>query len=330
MSTRPIVLILVAALCGAAPGVNAQTHRASVLVFDEVPQNFAVDPVSQRVFVPLRNGNRVAEIALTGELIEVASHAPGAAPNRVNLSADGHDLWVALRGSGQVARLDRASGVTQSFDVGAALGSLDTWDVMPGLAGEVYASASPSVGVAHVARLDVASGQATRVAGGAAVSLSPYFEIDRVGGWLYLGELTSDFTLRKLAAGSVLAPIVATARVQPGWASLSLKPDGKQIAVSGWSFVLWTNTLDAATPPLFGVPAYRPDSAEMGVFSTGSITVRETTGYTTVRSVDAFGCGFSQQPQHFVALPRGDGWLLLSGNRLCKVESSDFVYSSGF
>lgn len=329
MFTRPIVLILVAGLCSAAPGVNAQTHHASVLVFDEVPQNFAVDPVAQRVFVPLRNGNRVAEIALTGELIEVASHAPGAAPNRVNLSADGHDLWVALRGSGQVARLDRASGVTEKFDVGAALGSLDTWDVMPGLAGEVYASASPSAGVAHVARLDLASGQATRVAGGEVVSLLPYFEIDRVGGWLYLGELTNEFTLRKLNANSALAPIVGTVRVQFGGASMSLKPDGSQIAVSGTS-ILWTNTLEAGAPPLFGIPAYRPDTAEIGVFSTGSITVRETTGYTTVRGVDAFPCGFTEGPKHFVALPRGDGWLLLSGNRLCKVESSDFVFSSGF
>lgn len=309
---------------------HAQAHRASVIVFGEVPENFAVDPVAQRVFVPLTGANRVAEIALPGNLVEVDSHEPGNAPKRVNLNADGSELWIALKGNGRVARLQRTTGAIQEFDVAAALGSLATWDAMPGLSGEVYVSASPSAGIAHVARLDVASGIATRVAGGEAVSLSPYFEIDRNAGWLYLGERSSPYKLRKLDATAAEAPIIAAATPEVGSSSLSLKPDGSQIVVGGWSIVLWTSTLTSAGQPLLGVPAYRPDSDEIGVFSTGSITVRETSGYTVARDVNAFGCGFTQQPQHFVALPRGDGWLLLAGNRLCKVEDSDFVHASGF
>lgn len=325
------VTLVVAALIGTiAMDVHAQAHRVSLLVFPEMPQNFAVDTDAQRVFVPMHGGHRVAEIALPGELQEVASHALGNEPVRVNLSADRSELWVALAGAGRVARMTRASAAVQDFDVSAALGSVATWDVMPGLAGEVYVSANPFSGEAFIARLDPATGQATRVADGQVISRMPIFEIDRRAGWLYLGEVGSPFVLRKLDATQNVVPIVLSTTVQFGSIGLSLKPDGSQIAINGSSPVLWTSDFGSASATLFGTPIYRADAAELGVFSTGTITVRETTNYTITRSVDAFGCGFSQSPQQVSALPRGDGWLMLSGNRLCKVESSDYLHASGF
>ncbi len=327
---RSVTLVLSALIGTIAMDAHAQAHRVSLLVFPEVPQNFAVDTVAQRVFVPIRGGHRVAEIALPGELQEVASHALGNEPNRVNLSADGSRLWAALGGSGRVARMNRVGGAVQDFDVSVALGSLETWDVMPGLAGEVYVSASPGASQAFIARLDPATGQATRVADGQVINRMPFFEIDRRAGWLYLGEVGSPFVLRKLDATQSVVPIVLSTTVQFGSIGLALRPDGSQIAINGSAPVLWTSDFGSASATLFGTPIFRADAAELGVFSTGTIAVRETTNYTVTRSVDAFGCGFSQSPQQVSALPRGDGWLMLSGNRLCKVESSDYLHASGF
>lgn len=327
-------ILLAAALCLGTSVVSAQTYVVRPLALPAPGAHFAVDESGQRVFVTLPVENRVAEVSLVGGMSVLRQIPAGFRPARAALSTDGRYLYTTLGTSGSFTRYDRETGApAEETVIASLLDHASTYDIVAGIGSEVFVSANPgSGGFAYIVRVDMASGDAERVASNRIIRAAPVFEIDRAAAFLYVGEGFSPNSVYKLDVSIPTAPIVGedVHGSISGANSLSLNPSGTRLITAAGQ-VLRTSDLTQAAALGGGIGAYRPDGSVVATYSSSSIARFDAATLDSLPAISTAGCGFTSAIQ-FKALRRGSGWLLLGsgGTSLCKVEDADFVFASEF
>lgn len=317
-----------------ASHVAAQTYVARSLPLPAAGAHFVIDESSQRVFVTLPLENRVAEVSLTGTMGVVRQIATGFRPARVALSVDGRYLYTTLGTSGSFTRYDRETGSpAEETVIASLLDHASAYDIVAGIGSEVFISASPgSGGFAYIVRVDMASGDASRVANNRIIRAAPVFAIDRAAAFLYIGEGFSPNSVYKLDASLPTAPLIGedVHGSISGSSALSLNPSGTRLITAAGQ-VLRTSDLTQAAFLGGGIGAYRPDGTVVATYNGTSIARYDATSLDALSPISTAGCGFTAGIQ-FKPLQRGAGWLVLGsgGTSLCKIEDSDFVFASEF
>ena len=245
-------------------------------------QDMVIDAARDQVYISVPDNDEVLVVSTTGNHI-TSSIVVGDNPHGVTLNEDGSKLYVALRGSGELAVVDTATLSLQLLDVSDGLDHPQTFDVVEGRPGRLYATGSG--GFARIAQIDTDDGNAiTTVAGNRIISGRPVLEASPAGDFLYIGEGFSPQSLYKLDLLDDTAPIVL--EDDHGSVSstdhLSIRPDGTQIALRSGQVLRTASFLQVARVSN-GWSSFNDDGSRLYVVTNdGDVEVYETVGFTIV------------------------------------------------
>lgn len=310
---------------------GAESIEVRTLALPANGRDFVVDEDSETVFVTIPTLNRVAEISLSGQMKTLGLLATGFRPDHIAISNDGKKIYTTLGTSGSFTIVDRITGDFEEVVIVNELGHASTFDIEAGIGDEVFVSANPSSsGFAYIVRVDLSTGQATRVAGQRIIRGAPTFAIDRQAAFLYIGEGFSPNSIYKLDIALPGAPIVAEDNHGSisGSSALSLNPSGTRLATASSQIV---RTIDITQAALLGagVTVYRPEGAVLGSLSNSVIQRYSASTFDSLPPINIAACGLTAVTR-FAALRQNAGWLVLSGSTLCKIEDTDVIFGYGF
>lgn len=103
--------------------VGGMTNLFSVIILQAVPQDWAMAPAWNRLFVTMPTLDAVAVVDLNAFLVEDTVSLP-ATPERVALSPDGDQVWVTLGGTGGVAVIDADTLAVDTVATGTPAGPI--------------------------------------------------------------------------------------------------------------------------------------------------------------------------------------------------------------
>ncbi len=103
--------------------VGGMTNLFSVIILQAVPEDWAMAPARNRLFVTMPTLDSVAVVDLNAFLVEDTVSLPNT-PERIALSPDGEEVWVTLGETGGVAVIDADTLEVDTVPTGTAAGPI--------------------------------------------------------------------------------------------------------------------------------------------------------------------------------------------------------------
>ncbi|QBB70137.1 hypothetical protein ELE36_07025 [Pseudolysobacter antarcticus] len=335
-------IILFVGLLHSAPGAALDVWVSHQVNFTSAPGAARYDPVRSVIYVSIPGAKQIAVVDLHTYAVSKTIDTPGDMPRGLDLSADSETLYAALSQSGSVLVYKTQGETFSSVGIGTQLGSTYTWDIAETSPGVVFASAGEGDGgLSYIARLDLNTMTATRVANNQIIRASPIFGKDPTGNALYIGEGFFPNSLYKLDITQDLAPISMTAPFDSLVnidISIAVSPDGQKLVLGGGEVVRASElTEDGYVGP--GVAVYSKDGASIAsAYGNAPLAIhRFDTARLDEMEIVPTSCNFENYlsppeiPTAIVNLEPAGGWVVIAPNMVCITQRvPDEIFGGAF